>query len=298
MKKKFKSIDDVKAAGTKPLIALLKKTFKTQDKTPVSFVFKAELDYDKEEELMPFIYLGELTASWKNYIKATKKDKDFMAGTAQLILNEQGEKVLQLQTDTGKGDKPIFLKALNKKLLKTTGVKAELVEALPTEAEDSTTTTEGSIASAKDDSPEDSKSALKRVIEKGKDYIKTFKKITKEFNKQELEEISQKFERWILEYTDLSDASKKQIKPLRYRVDEELQKLSKIQQVDRLIDRDLRKMTDKVKVYNASRDFNKKEVVALKEQISQELQDLETKAKFIKDSPLVKVIKAYQKDLN
>ena len=79
------------------------------------FFYKAEFEY--ESETAPFVYIGAPAGPWKQFIKNSKKDKDFVAGLCK-VEEADGKTKLLLQAQMGKGSKALFLKAVNKQLLK------------------------------------------------------------------------------------------------------------------------------------------------------------------------------------
>lgn len=226
-----------------------------------------------------------------------------MAGTAQLTTNEQGEKVLLLQSEVGKGDKAIFLKALNKQLLKTTGAQAELVEELPVvdPVESGSSSSEEPMqdsASAENIKRTGSAQALQALSTTAKGLMGAFKDLRGEYDRKEASQLAKRCAKWMADYKALPAAFQPPLKTVKEHLDKVVAQTNKILLTDRQIDKDTKILFKKLEQYNNAKNLDAPAIIDLKKQLLEGLQDLEKRADFIKDQPLLVIARQYQEELN
>lgn len=217
MKKYFKSPIEAKKADPKAVTKALKKVF-DKGVEGSKFFYKADFEYDNGETA-PFLYIGPAAGPWKTFIKDTKRDKDFVAGLCRLETSDAGDKELKLLSKLGKGDKPVFLKAINKLLLKRLSVKAQFVAELPInidEVEEEEDDTEDAGAAESDAnetvataSQDELAEKLERKAKIVEEFAKEFDFVKSNYDREMKEKLYGKSVRWLKNYMGLDDEHKK-----------------------------------------------------------------------------------------
>lgn len=179
MKKKFKdysSVNNFKHVQYRKLLGIF---LEKHTGTINDFVLKLDAEF-QGGDLMPFVYLGDMTQSWKTFKKENKAEKSFVAGRCYVENLGEGF-VLKMLPEIGKGAKESTVKAVNKELKKS-NIFIEFVSELPEEI--------SQAASEVNSSPTDEGEAPLKLIEDGiKKYANLYSQVQK--NKEKVEEKNQ-----------------------------------------------------------------------------------------------------------
>lgn len=290
MKKYFKSPDEAKKVDAKAVMKILKKVF-GKGIEGSKFFYKAEFDY-ANGELAPFMYIGAMASPWKMYVKQSKKDKDFVAGLCKLEMQDGVQKLL-LKAEMGKGSKALFLKAVNKELLKRIGVKAEFVEELVISAMDAEE--DDAEDAGEDDAPEaapdtaENTAALspQEMSDNLKSIAGTFKIIRTEHSAEQIDDLLDQIADWEDNYESLSAQHKQVLAASLAKAQEVGAYLQKINQVDSKIDALLDKIYPLIDSYIEMEDHDAAEALALKEKVEKSIGKVEQLAQKINDNDFV-----------
>lgn len=140
MKQKFKKYEQVKEYGHKKYRQLLSAHLQKNVGQVEDFILTKEAQFD-EKELMPFIYVGDITNDWKDFKKKNKLKNTFVAG--KCFIEELGEGfILKMLAQEGKGAKDKTVKEVNK-ILKKDNIYIEFVSELPNPEEQPSSSEEG-----------------------------------------------------------------------------------------------------------------------------------------------------------
>lgn len=146
MKQKYKSPEMMQQRGVDFHTKFLKKAIKamiaSEEKPIQPFFYHTEFDFGEGQEPHPVLYIGEIPAKWKKYLKTNKTSTTFAYGDC--VIDAEG--LLKMQVTMGKGGKELILKKINKVLLKPF-CKAYLVEDINTEGVTSTEEEASSVTS-------------------------------------------------------------------------------------------------------------------------------------------------------
>lgn len=179
MKQKFKDYGSVNDFKHDQYRKLLKAFLEKQTGTVNDFVLKLDAKF-QGKDTMPFVYVGDITQSWKSFKKENKAEKSFVAG--RCFIESLGEGfVLKMLPEIGKGAKESTVKAVNKELKKS-NIFIEFVSELPE------VTTEESVE-ANSPKTEEGATPLKLIEDGIKKYATLYSQVQK--NKEKVEEKNQ-----------------------------------------------------------------------------------------------------------
>lgn len=282
MKKFFKSPDEAKQSDAKSVIKILKKVF-SKGVEGVKFFYKAEFEYENGEKA-PFMYIGAPAGHWKKFIKESKKDKDFVAGFCKL---EQEEGKLLLEAKMGKGSKAMFLKAVNKELLKKNGVKAEFVDALPIEIE---------LEEEEEDVLEEGTAAVspEEIITEIKDISTTFKTIRKQHDAEQIDALMDQLQDWKDNFSSLSAEQKGTLGKEKEHAQKISALLQQINQIDSRVDALMEKIYPLIDEYLNSENHESAEAQGIKAKIERSIVKIEVLAEKINDHDFIEACKSFR----
>jgi len=288
MKKFFKNPDEAKKSDAPSVMKILKKVF-SKGVEGDKFFYKAEFDYEKGDTA-PFMFIGAPAGPWKKYIKDSKKDKDFVAGLCKLEIDGSDKKLL-LQAKMGKGSKALFLKAINKQLLKKLSIKAEFVDeltvALPEEEEEATPDSDTPVASR---TPEELSTDLKEIST-------TFKAIRAEHNADQIDGLLDKISDWEDNYAALTTEQKQNLAPSLANAQKAAASLQKINQMDSRIDQLFEKIMPLLEAYVGLDDHSTSRAIELKGKAEKAITKVEGLAQKINDNAFVEICQEFRKEL-
>ncbi|BDS12421.1 hypothetical protein [Aureispira anguillae] len=128
MKKKFKDSNSIKGFKHPQYRKLLGEFLGKNTGSICEFILKLDAQF-QETDPLPFVYLGEMPQSWKNFKKENKAEKTFVAG--RCFVEPLGEGfTIKMLPEVGKGAKDSTVKAVNKELKKS-NIYIEFVSELP-----------------------------------------------------------------------------------------------------------------------------------------------------------------------
>lgn len=289
MKKFFKNPLEVQKSDVGSVLKVLKKVF-PQGIEGSSFFYKAAFEYDNGE-YAPFLYIGPIDENWRKYIKASKKDKDFVSGVCKLEtdVDDKSRQKLLLKAEVGKGSKAIFLKKINRELLKKAGVKAEFVEELTVELqeEEIEEVVENTTPTA---SPKELSTEFK-VIEG------TLKIIQKEHNEQQIDDLLDQIEDWEDAYKTLDRKARKDLAQEQDRVKKIVAYLQKVNQIDSKIDLLFDKIEVLIVAYLKREEHTSNEALNARKKLEKSIEKIETLAAKINDDDFIETCKEFRKVL-
>lgn len=171
MKKKFKDVNSIKDFKHPQYRKLLGEFLGKNTGAICEFILKLDAEF-KETDPMPFVYLGEMPQSWKNFKKEQKAEKSFVAG--HCFVEPLGEGyTIKMLPEVGKGAKDSTVKAVNKELKKS-NIYIEFVSELP----------DPSVSSTATATTEEPQEAPLEMIENGiEKYAKLYTQIQKDKDK-------------------------------------------------------------------------------------------------------------------
>jgi hypothetical protein len=298
MKKYFKTPDEAKKSDPKAVAKILKKVF-DKGVGGTKFFYKAQFNY-LNGEIAPFVYIGAPAGPWKIFIKNSKRDKDFAAGLCSLGQNEAGDTELKLLAQMGKGDKGLFLKEINKQLLRKINVKAVFVDELPItemvdeDDEDDDEASTDSPEILEDSVPEVPEYNPQELANLAKEIIADFKLVRTSHNPGLLGDLLGKIDDWNESYTASDEGVQKALVGHLGKVDEVSKILRSINQVNDLIDSLLSKIMPLIKEFAGMPLHGTPQAVALKEKIDRNISKLEIMATKIKDLDLISECKYFR----
>jgi len=290
MKKFFKNPSEAKKSDATSVMKVLKKVFQ-EGVEGSSFFYKAEFDYDNGESA-PFLYIGTEGAHWKKYTKASKKDKDFVAGVCKLEGGDNGQaQKLLLKAEVGKGSKASFLKAVNRELLKKLSIKAEFVDELSVEveADDSEETVE--------DTPTLSTHSVEELNTEFKSISGELKLIQVEYSEKQVDALLDKIEDWEDAYKELPKEEQKKLVPEKVNAGKVAAYLQKINQVDSKIDLLFGKIEILITSYLDIEDHDSKEALIANKKLEKAIEKIETLAKKINDKNFIEACQEFKEVL-
>ena len=295
MKKYFKSPDEAKKVDAKAVVKILAKVFSAGVEGS-KFFYKAEFDYGTGE-VAPFLYIGPPAGAWKQFIKDSKKDKDFVAGVCKLETQDGVQKLL-MKAQMGKGSKAAFLKAVNKELLKKNSVKGEFVEELvlnvladeEEEADDAPEATASEPKATTNVSPQEMTADLKGIVE-------VFKAIRVEHDAEQIDNLLDKLSDWEESYEGLSEQHKQALAASLVKANEVAAYLQKINQIDSKIDALMDKIYLLIDAYVEMEDYSSQEAIDAKIKVEKSIEKVEELAKKINDNDFLDACKEFRNAL-
>lgn len=292
MKKFFKNPLEAEKSDAPSVRKVLKKIF-LEGIEGANFFYKAEFNY-KNGERAPFLYIGPEDSNWKKYTKASKKDKDFVAGVCRLEAGENGKPPkLLLKAEVGKGSKASFLKAVNTELLKKLSVKAEFVEELNVEIEEEEENEENEESIA----PTDSTIHIEELGTEFNVISEELKLIQTEHDEEQIDTLLDKIEDWEDAYKALPNGEREKLASQRLSIRKVAAYLQKVNQIDSKINLLFDKIEVLITAYLKIETHTSKEALVLKKKVEKSIEKVETLAKKINDNDFIKVCQEFKKIL-
>lgn len=293
MKKFFKSPEEAKKSTAPAVSKILKKVF-SKGLEGSRFFYKADFEYETGEKA-PFMYIGPLTGLWKKYIQASKRDKDFVAGICQLT-EEEGRKKLLMEAKMGKGSKALFLKAINKELLKKLAVKAEFVETLAVTVaeEDEEEETQETDSQDEKSKVETAKISPQKMATELKNVTETFKNIKKEHNPEQIDQLLDEILDWEDNYKTLSPKEQEALAAGLVAVQKVAASLQQTNQIDSRIDMLMDKIYPLIEEYIGLEDDSTDTAIALKDKLERNIVKIEVLAQKINDNTFIEVCQEFR----
>jgi DNA repair exonuclease SbcCD ATPase subunit len=298
MKIFFKKPDDVKKIEPKAMTKALGKAMKAPIEG-TQFFYKCDFEYAKSE-IAPMLFIGPPSGEWKKFVKSNKKSPDFAAGYCKTEADETtGEtKKLLLQVTMGKGDKPPFLKKINKELLKKLSIEAEFVEELDVENvyddekedihEDEDIHT---IEKTKDDD-DDKIINPKQLAFDFKGILEDYKEARdKEHDIDSIKEVYQDLREWKQNYATLESTDKAKLTAYAKNYAKVEEGLKKIIKADAHIDNHIAKIVELVKQYVAIPDHQSAEAKKIHKDADGVIEQIEKFSKFVGANELLEQCK-------
>jgi len=287
MKKYFKSPDELKRESPKALVKALKATFDKLGTAAAKFFYKAEMEYINGEKA-PFLYIGSPAGAWKMFIKNAKKDADFAAGICKLETNADGSLKLLLCVEAGKGGKPIFLKVLNKVILRKTDAEAEFVEEIAAplaEEEEGEESEEAAddVATAADSPKVDPKAHIELL----KKIIEEFKGFQEEFDDEKLDRLTEVLDEWQDDFASIDPVTQAKMASVAEQAKKIKQHLQKVAILDARLEEQLADTAVYLQEWDEMEDSDSPEAQLMEKLIMKKLDDIEKAATPIKDKKIL-----------
>lgn len=128
MKQKFKNYNSLNAFKHTQYRKLLGTHLEKNRGTVTDFLLKLDAQF-QGGDIMPFVYLDDMTQIWKDFKKENKTEKSFVAGRCYIENLGKGF-ILKMLPEIGNGAKESTVKAVNKELKKS-NIFIEFVSELP-----------------------------------------------------------------------------------------------------------------------------------------------------------------------
>lgn len=292
MKKFFKNPDEAKQSNAPSVSKILDKVF-SKGIEGSKFFYKAAFDY-KIGEKAPFLYIGSFGGPWKKYIQSSKKDPDFVAGVCKLQ-KEGNETTLLMEAQMGKGSKALFLKDVNKELLKKLGIKAEFVETLGITVTDEEEEEEGE-EDAEVVTPKVGTTNItpEQMAAEFKNVTATFKNIRVEHNSDQIDELLDQIADWEDNYKNASPKEQQALAAALTNIQKVSASLQQINQIDSKVDVLMEKIYPLIEEYIELDDHSSEKALELKSNIEKNILKIEALAQKISDNDFMEACKEFR----